>query len=192
MQTAERTYAMLGNETLWQVAAQCHQILADANISHTVCGGVAVCLHGYQRNTVDLDLIIEPERAADVRQLLEEAGLKWEAAAKEFRTSGGIAVQFLMTGDRAGSDSEVRIPVPTGDLNVEVLEGLPVLRLSRLIEIKIACGLGSVRRTHKDFADVVELIAIRELDGSFAKYLHKSVRSTFRKLVKNAQGDVRG
>ena len=188
MQTTERIYAMLGNEKLWQTAAQCHRILAGADIAHTVCGGVAVCLHGYQRNTVDLDLIIEPERAADVRQLLEEAGLTWDAAAKEFRTSGGVFVQFLMTGDRAGIDSEVRIPVPTGELNIEIIEGLPVLRLSRLIEIKIACGLGSVRRTHKDFADVVELIAIRKLDGSFARHLHKSVRSTYRKLVRNAQG----
>jgi hypothetical protein len=121
--------------------------------------------------------------------LLEEAGLKWDAAAKEFRTNGGVAVQFLMTGDRAGSDSDVRIPAPAGELNVEVIDGLPVLRLSRLIEMKIACGLGSPRRTHKDFADVVELIAIRHLDGSFARHLHKSVRSTFRKLVRNAQGD---
>ena len=189
MPTAEKIYAMLGNENLWQTAAQCHRILANADIPYTVCGGVAVCLHGYQRNTVDLDLIIEPDRAADVRQLLEEAGLTWDVEAKEFRTNGGVAVQFLMTGDRAGNDSEVRIPIPTGELNVEMIEGLLVLRLSRLIEMKVACGLGSVRRTHKDFADVVELIAIRRLDGSFAKYLHKSVRSTFRRLVRNAQSD---
>ena len=188
MQTAEKIYAMLGTENLWQAAAQCHRILANADISHSICGGVAVCLHGYQRNTANLDLIIEPDRAADVRPLLEEAGLLWDSAAKEFRTNGGVAVQFLMTGDRAGSDSEVRIPIPTGELNVEVIEVLPVLRLSRLIEVKIACGLGSLRRTHKDFADVVELIAMRHLDGSFARHLHKSARSTFRKLVRNAQG----
>ncbi len=57
---------------------------------------------------------------------------------------------------------------------------------SRLIEMKLASGLGSMRRTHKDFADVVELIAIRRLDGSFAKYLHPSLRSTFRELVRCA------
>jgi len=187
MPTAEKIYTMLGNENLWQAAAQCHRILADADIAHTICGGVAVCLHGYQRNTVDLVLIVEPDRAADVRQLLEEAGLTWDVEAKEFRTNGGVAVQFLMTGDRGGNDSEVRIPVPTGELNVEVIEGLPVLRLSRLIEMKIACGLGSLRRTHKDFADVVELIAIRDLDGTFARFLHKSLRPTFRELVRNAR-----
>jgi hypothetical protein len=188
MRTTGKAYAMLGNEGLWEAAAQCHRILADAMIPHAVCGGVAVCLHGYQRNTVDLDVIIEPERVSDARQTLETAGLTWDAVAKEFRTGSGVVVQFLMKGDRAGSGSEVRLPAPIGDLNVEVIDGLPVLRLSRLIEIKIACGAGNVRRTHKDFADVVELIAIRQLDGSFAQYLHKSVRSTFRKLLRNAQG----
>lgn len=178
--TAEKADTMLGNENLWQAAIYCHQVLTDAEISHSVCGGVAVCLHGYQRNTTGLDLIIERERANDVRQILESAGLQWDEVNKEFRTAGGIAVQFLMTGDRAGKDSEVRLPSPTGELNVETIEGLPVLRLSRLIEVKIACGADNIRRMHKDFADVVELIAIRKLDGTFAKYLHKSVRDIFR------------
>lgn len=37
-----------------------------------------------------------------------------------------------------------------------------------------------------DFADVVELIAIRKLDASFARILHQSVRPTFRQLLRNA------
>ncbi len=78
------------------------------------------------------------------------------------------------------------MPDPIGELNVEQMEGLTVIRLSRLIEMKLASGLGNLRRTHKDFADVVELIAIRKLDSSFARYLHKSLRDTFRQLVGNA------
>ena len=96
-------------------------------------------------------------------------------------------MQFLISGSKAGKDSEATIPEPTGDLNIEEREGLSVVKLSRLIEMKIASGLGSVRRTHKDFADVVELIAIRNLDSSFAQYLHKSIRQTFKELVRNAQ-----
>jgi hypothetical protein len=52
--------------------------------------------------------------------------------------------------------------------------------------MKIACGMSNLRRTHKDFADVVELIAARNLDGSFARVLHKSLRPTFRELVRHA------
>jgi hypothetical protein len=95
----------------------------------------------------------------------------------------------LIAGTQAGRDSEVSIPEPLGDANVEQIEGLAVVRLARLIEMKIACGLGSLRRTHKDFADVVELIAIRELDSSFARHLHKSLRVTFKELVKRARAN---
>ena len=84
MTTAEKVYTMLGNENLWQAATYCHQVLADAEIPHSVCGGVAVCLHGYQRNTTDVDLIIERERANVLRQILESAGLQWDGANKDF------------------------------------------------------------------------------------------------------------
>lgn len=98
-------------------------------------------------------------------------------------------MQFLISGSKAGKDSEATIPEPTGDLNIEEREGLSVVKLSRLIEMKIASGLGSVRRTHKDFADVVELIAIRNLNNEFARYLHKSIRQTFKELMRSAQSE---
>jgi hypothetical protein len=133
MNTAQKVYAMLGNESLWDVAARCHELLTDA----------------------------------------------------------GIAIQFLIAGQKAGkgtevAGTEVAVAEPLGDLNVEQLEGLCVVRLSRLIEMKIACGMSNLRRTHKVFADVVELISIRNLDRSFARFLHKSLRPTFRELVRNA------
>ena len=61
MNTAQKVYQMLGNESIWDVAARCHNLLSSADIPYSVCGGVAVCLHGYQRNTTDLDLIIRPD-----------------------------------------------------------------------------------------------------------------------------------
>ena len=191
MITAQRVYSMLGNETLWDAASLCDRVLAGAGIAYSVCGGVAVCLHGYQRNTIDLDLVVRSEDSDQVRQLLEDAGLTWNANAKEFRTQSGIAVQFLISGESAGRGQEVKVPEPIGDENVETIEGLTVLRLSKLIEMKLACGSANLRRTHKDFADVVELIAIRGLDGSFARYLHKSLHKTFRELVKHARGDTK-
>jgi hypothetical protein len=186
MNTAQKVYKMLGNESLWDVAARCHDLLTEAGIAYSVCGGVAVCLHGYQRNTTDLDLIIRSDDSDAVRRVFTEAGYAWDSEQSEFRTADGIAIQFLIAGQKAGKGTEVFISEPMGDLNVEQLEGLSVVRLSRLIEMKIACGMSNLRRTHKDFADVVELISIRNLDGSFAQFLHKSLRSTFRELVRNA------
>ncbi len=189
MITAQKVYAMLDNESLWDTAAQCHRLLTEAKIAYSVCGGVAVCLHGYQRNTVDLDLVVRSEDSDRVREALVNAGLTWDSHAKEFRTEAGVAVQFLISGESAGRGQEVKVPEPMGDDNVEVIEGLTVLRLSRLVEMKLASGSANVRRTHRDFADVVELIVIRNLDGSFARFLHKSLRKTFRELVRRVHAD---
>ena len=145
---------------------QCHAILAGAKIPHAVMGGVAVCLHGYQRNTVDVDLLVRKEDSLAVRESLE-LRFAWNERDREFTSPSGIAVQFLSAGDQAGSGSKVNLPDPGDEVAVTEIEGLPVLRLSKLIESKIACGTGNLRRTHKDFADVVELILQNRLDSSF-------------------------
>ncbi len=186
MVTAQKVYCMLGNESLWSVAERCHALLSAAGIPYSICGGVAVCLHGYQRNTVDLDLVIRPGDSTAVRGILLDGGLVWDETSAQFRAPEGIAVRFLISGQKAGKESEVTIPEPVGKVNVEQREGLSVVRLSRLIEMKIACGMSNLRRTHKDYADVVELIAARNLDGSFARFIHVSLRPTFRELVRNA------
>ncbi len=140
-------------------------------------------------------MIINANDAAKIKELLLAASFQWDDDLKEFRSASGIPVQFLIAGERAGKGSEVPIPEvpipePEGELNVEDRDGLVVVRLSRLIEMKLASGMGNIRRTHKDFADVVELIAIRNLDSSFARYLHKSLRPTFRELVHRVVGDA--
>lgn len=188
MFTAKKVYAMLENESLWQTAMKCHEILAAAKIPHAIMGGVAVCLHGYQRNTVDVDLLIRPDDSDTVRKALERENFVWNAKEKEFRTLSGVAVQFLLAGERAGKDSEVKLPDPDDVQATTELEDLPVLTLAKLIESKIACGLGNPRRTHKDFADVVELILHNRLNSAFARFLHKSLRATYREIVRKSRG----
>ena len=97
-------------------------------------------------------------------------------------------MQFLIAGGSAGPGQESTLPDPGMPENVSTIEGLPVLSLPQLIQAKLACGLGNLRRTHKDFADVVELIAVHRLDDSFARLLHKSVRKEFRRLARQAGG----
>jgi hypothetical protein len=179
---------MLENQSLWQTATQCHRVLAEAKIPHAVMGGVAVCLHGYQRNTVDLDLLIRKDDAKAVRDTLEREQFTWDEKQKEFHAPSGVVVQFLLAGDRAGSGSEVKLPDPADESVTTAIEELPVLTLAKLIETKIACGSGNLRRTHKDFADVVELIVQNRLNSSFARYLHKSLRSEYRELVRASRG----
>jgi hypothetical protein len=180
---------MLENESLWETAVRCHAALAAAKIPHAVVGGVAVCLHGYQRNTVDLDLLVRKEDMPRIRQALTTADFYWDEIDAVFRRRGGSAIRFRWTLEPAGNGSKVSFPDLEDTGAVTEIEGLPVLTLAKLIESKIACAEGNLRRTHKDLADVVELIAVNKLSSSFARYLHKSLRPTFRELADRARGD---
>ncbi|HEX5445957.1 MAG TPA: hypothetical protein VFW87_19165 [Pirellulales bacterium] len=186
--TARQVFHLLENETLWQLVERVHRRLADDAIEHAIVGGVAVCLHGYRRNTVDLDLLVNPEDTADLRAALAADGIAWHPTAREFRSAAGVPIQCVLAGEAEGSGQAARFPSPGDPKFITTIEGLPVLSLASLIQSKIACGLGNLRRTHRDFADVVELIVVHELDGSFARFLHKSVRKEFRVLVRQARG----
>jgi hypothetical protein len=189
MPSTERIYSMLGNESLWETATLCHELLTESRTPYAIAGGVAVCMHGYQRNTVDLDLLVQPGHTETIRRALESAGISWDDEQAEFRTPAGVAIQFLVAGERAGKGSEVTLPDPAVPGVAIELEGLPVLSLAALIESKIACGQDNLRRTHKDFADVVELIAKQNLSGDFARHLHKAVRPAFRQLVRHGRAN---
>lgn len=187
--TTAETFAMLDNRSLWQMTVRCDGALAADGVPAAVCGGVAVALQGYRRNTADVDMIVRRGDAERVRDVLLREGLTWNENRVQFESDDGV-LQLLYAGDSAGRGTGVTVTDPEGDPNVEIREGIRVVRLSRLVEMKIACGEANVRRTHKDFADVVELIAARGLDGSFVRLLHRNVRETFRRLVRNARGEV--
>ena len=40
--TAQRTFEMLENQTLWETATRVHEVLSLAGIDHAVVGGVAI------------------------------------------------------------------------------------------------------------------------------------------------------
>lgn len=189
MISAQKVYAMLGNETLWGAAQRVHQILTEAGIPYAICGGVATCLHGYQRNTTDVDIVVAKGNAENIKKLFADQGIAWQEPTSEFLTSDGIAVQFLLSSEKAGKGQSILIADPSDPRFVEEIEGLSVLKLSKLIEMKLASGAGSMRRTHKDFADIVELIVANKLDKSFARYLHKTVRETYKQLVDAARSE---
>ena len=115
----------------------------------------------------------------------------WDRTRAEFRSPAGIVVQFLIAIETAGKGSEA--PVGSNRRINSTCETcrLIVLRLSQPIEMKIARRIRNLRRMHKDFAYVVELIAARNPDSSFAYFLHPSLRPTFRELVQTANASDR-
>jgi hypothetical protein len=64
------------------------------------------------------------------------------------------------------------------------IEGVPVLRIETLIELKLASGMTGKGRL-QDLADVQRLIAVHGLGPPFAERLHPYVRDEFRRLVES-------
>jgi hypothetical protein len=182
---------MLDRGSIWDTARRCDAVLNEHGLPHAIVGGVAVCLHGYQRNTVDVDILVRREDTDAVRKTMAEEGFVWDPDNREFRGPGNVPVQFLIAGEPAGDDRALGVNLPDpGEPGVVIeIERLTVVSLARLIELKLACGLGNLRRTHRDFADVVELIVVHDLRRDFARHLHKSLRKEFRNLVLRARGE---
>jgi hypothetical protein len=130
--TAKRTFQMLENQTLWDTAARVHGLLTDRGIAHAVVGDVAVCLHGYHRNTVDLDMLVRPGDAAAVRSALEADDIAGSEADNEFRTASGVAVPFVLAGESKGPRQPAVFPDPADARHVALIEGLPVLSLGHV------------------------------------------------------------
>ena len=111
MFTAKKVYAMLENESLWQTAMQCHQLLAAAKIPHAIMGGVAVCLHGYQRNTVDVDLLIRQEDADARARGAGRREVRLERQGEGISSPSGVASGFCLPAIAQARTAKSNFPI---------------------------------------------------------------------------------
>jgi hypothetical protein len=175
------------NKTLAQLTAD----LKGHGIDYMVIGAVALLAHGYQRFTSDIDLVLTPEGLEAFHRELIGLGYlpAFPGARKRLRsTAEGITVEVMLTGEYPGDGKPkpVTIPEPSG-ASTEI-NGIKVVTLEKLIELKLASGISAPHRL-KDLADVQELIKIRGLPEDFAERLNPYVREKFLELaraVKNA------
>ena len=92
-----------------------------------------------------------------------------------------IRIRFLVTGEFPGDGKAKPVAFPDPATSADDMDGLRVLRLPRLIELKLASGLSAPHRL-RDLADVQEIIKVRGLDGAFADQLDPSVRARYLEL----------
>ncbi len=141
-----------------------------------IIGGVAVMLHGGGRTTCDIDILVDDPWATHLR--LEQAGMLWDASAREHRVDG-VPIHMIDVPTFGG---------PVG--RVGTIKGVRVVGLADLVRAKLALGLSSVRRS-KDLAHVVDLIERVPLDKAFAGRLPPALRRPFKDLVEQVRGPRR-
>ena len=172
-------------ETLRRLAAR----LREAGLEYAIIGGMALVAHGYRRFTEDVDILMTREALHLFKEKFVGLGYvpAFAAASKSFRdTNTGVRIEVVTTGEYPGDGKPkpVSFPDPAGT-RVE-REGLWIITLEKLIELKLASGLSAPHRL-KDLSDVQELITTLKLPLRLEEQLDASVRAEYRRLWEAAQ-----
>jgi hypothetical protein len=162
--------------------------LEELGIPYAVAGGMALVAHGYERTTVDVDILLTAEGLAAVHQHLDGLGyLPPFKDSKHLRdTETGVRIEFLVAGQFPGDGKPKPVAFPDPAHACTVIGGVRYLSLPALVELKLASGMTNIGRL-KDLADVQELIRVLSLPAGFADQLRPFVRGKFTELWAGAQ-----
>jgi hypothetical protein len=188
LRESERFHMGVGkvHETLRTLAAD----LDRAGIDYVVMGAMALNAHGYNRETVDVDVLVRPEGLAAFREKLVGRGYteKFAGARKSFKNAHtGVAVEFLTTGEYPGDGKPKPVAFPDPAAVCIELHGTRFISLPKLAELKLASGMTAPHR-RRDLADVQDLIRMLRLPEIFSESLDPYVRPMFLTLLAELQG----
>jgi len=175
----------MGEGELNKTVAQLGRDLDRHGIEYAVIGAVALTAHGYPRFTADVDIILTKEGLQVFHRELVGLGYRpaFEGARKKLRsTLNGVAIEFIMEGEYPGDGKPKPVSFPRPSMASVEIEGVRVITLEKLIELKLASGMTAPDRL-KDLADVQELIKLRSLSDEFAERLNPYVRDKYLELL---------
>jgi len=152
-------------------------------IPYAIVGAMALNEFGYQRTTVDVDVLLTPQGLATFKaRVLGRGYVEKFPGSRGFRDAEhSVDIDVVLTGAFPGDGKPKPVVFP--DPAVAALRGTSValLPLPMLIELKLASGMTAPHRL-KDLADVQELIRIQRLPRELADELNTFVRSKYLEL----------
>ena len=157
--------------------------LAELGVPYAVAGGMALVAHGYDRTTVDIDVLVDEGGLREAHKNLDGLGYvpPFEGSKNLRDTQTGVRIEFLVAGQYPGDGKPKPVAFPNpAEVAVE-MDGILYVRLSDLVELKLASGMTNPGRL-KDLADVQELIRVLPLPADFASQLDPFVQAKYREL----------
>ena len=153
-------------------------------IDYAVVGGMALFLHGFYRFTEDVDILVTSEGLKNLHEALEGSGYRPPfTGSKNLRdTENGVRIEFLVAGEFPGDGKPKPVAFPEPGSAAMDLDGIQMLNLASLIELKLASGMtGGIERS-KDISDVVEVVKMLRLPEAMADQLNPFVRERYREI----------
>ena len=164
-------------------------------IPYAILGGMALNIHGFIRETVDIDVLMTRESLARFHERLVGRGyaLAFAGARKSFRdVETSVRIDVITTGDFPGDGRPKEISFPEPSRVAIHRGGISVIPLEGLLELKLASGLSAEHRRLIDLADVQRAIETLNLPRDLGEKLHPSVRAEYERLWVLAQSASEG
>lgn len=186
---AERSHMGKGkvHETLRTLVAD----LDREGIEYAIVGAMALNAHGYRRETLDIDVLVTPLGLERFKKFCVGRGYapKFAAARNSFlNTETKVPVKFLTTGEYPGDGKPKSVAFPDPLSAAIAVEGIRVVSLPILVNLKLASGMIAPHRL-RELADDQDVIRLMHLPSSLANGLGGSVRSKFLELYEQVSQD---
>lgn len=161
--------------------------LSGEGVPYLIAGGVALNVHGFKRATTDVDILVNASHIERMVDAISGRGWspRYHGTTRRFHdTINKVDVDVLVGGEYPGDGVPKPVAFPNpgdGSMKPTVVDGVTVLPLAKLIELKLASGMSAPHRA-KDLSDVQELIKANDLPRMFADELNYSVKAEYVRL----------
>jgi hypothetical protein len=162
--------------------------LSELGIPYALVGGMAMFFHGYRRFTEDVDILVTQPGLQEIHRRLEGLGyLPPFAGSKQLRdTENGVRIEFLVAGHYPGDGQPKPVAFPSPEQAHCMIDGIAVITLPRLIELKLASGMTAPGRL-RDLGDVEAMIQQLHLPREYANQLDPYVRDKYDEIWNTVQ-----
>jgi len=163
--------------------------LSGMQIPFAVVGALAANAHGHVRTTEDVDILIRPADLLIFKQTwLGRGWVEKFAGSRGLRdVASNVNIDILLSGEFPGDGLPKPVAFPEPEAASELdLEGIPILTLSWLVQLKLASGMTAPHRP-RDLDDVIQLIRRNQLPREYGQQLNAYVQAKYDELWLAAQ-----
>ena len=181
VESAQRFF--MGQAEVHKALDKLVRTLDSLGIPYAIIGAMALNEFGYQRTTVDVDVLLTVEGLAAFKSDVLGRGYveKFPGSRGVRDVEYGVDIDIVLTGSYPGDGKPKPVRFPDPATAAERGARVALLPLPMLITLKLASGMTALHRL-KDLADVQELIRILQLPRNLVEDLDPFVQAKYLEL----------
>ena len=178
----------MGEAAVQKALEKLVRTLDGQGIPYAIIGAMALNEFGYQRVTVDVDVLLTAEGLAAFKATNLGRGYveKFPGSRGLRDPEHGVDIDVVLAGTYPGDGQPKPVAFPDPATTAARGARVALLPLPTLVELKLASGMTAPHRL-KDLADVLEVIRALKLSAGFSADLNPYVREKYLELWRAAQ-----